>query len=332
MGNIPTGITYCTAVGSARANAKNESNLRFASAMEQPDSNGFGLYIGPWQEFKLARFREQALKQFKQEWKQQLAAQLAGGGPAPPGAPQLRSDAVDALIASLPGASKRVAAMLRMCRQRERADGGSGGGASGAAGRPPRRARPKPREPAGVARVRMMKQVYTQGVREQGQGSCVASACAGGGAGGGGGGGDGQAASSAAGGSEALRRARQQREAAALSAADSAAAFASAVQATGSGAEWAQWAPAAPRVELRPRLRGEGGGGGGGGGASSASAVPGRPPALVPATALDGGGRGRRDDDAMSDAGSIDEDEVSKMLDWTQSLGGDAGDLDLGGW
>ena len=70
------------------------------------ESKGFGLYIGPWQEFKLARFREQALKQFRHEWKVQLASQLRGsakGGELP-----MHSEAVDALIASMPGASNVV--------------------------------------------------------------------------------------------------------------------------------------------------------------------------------------------------------------------------------
>jgi hypothetical protein len=37
---------------------------------------GLGLYIGPWQEFKLAKFREEALKQFREEWQQKLSERL----------------------------------------------------------------------------------------------------------------------------------------------------------------------------------------------------------------------------------------------------------------
>ena len=60
------------------------------------------MYIGPWQEFKLARFREHALHQFREEWKKQSVAALAGASAA------ADSDALGALITALDGKEQHV--------------------------------------------------------------------------------------------------------------------------------------------------------------------------------------------------------------------------------
>jgi hypothetical protein len=57
---------------------------------------GLGLYIGPWQEFKLAKFREQALKQFREEWQRRLSERLDDVDAAN------LNDALGPLLAGLP--------------------------------------------------------------------------------------------------------------------------------------------------------------------------------------------------------------------------------------
>ena len=59
------------------------------------------MYIGPWQEFKLARYREQALNEFREEWKKQLVSQLGAGGASAVGAAASNGDPMRALVASL---------------------------------------------------------------------------------------------------------------------------------------------------------------------------------------------------------------------------------------
>ena len=59
------------------------------------------MYIGPWQELKLAHFREQAVFQFREEWKKQQSLVLSG-------ASSESQSALDALISSLEGTEQHV--------------------------------------------------------------------------------------------------------------------------------------------------------------------------------------------------------------------------------